>query len=155
MNKYKYILIEHNFIRKELRIVDEYDNKYNCLQAVQEFAERFIKNKVGEKKINYYLNDEHNREYGYFIEKNLFNNNSLTVKYKYIKNKGWLWNDVAVDNIVSFYFIESNNNKNVEYHNSHEIKTVEQYFFELKKNDNFNDYNKCLQEIKNKINLIE
>lgn len=153
MNKYKYILIAHDYKKKQSKIVFQCHNKYNCMQMVQDLSEEYIRNLVGNNhKINYYVNGNHGRDYGYFIEKNLYNNNSLTVKHKYIKSNGYLWNDVVIDDVICYYFIEDVNNKKTEYENNYCHLSLNEYFCQLKnKFDIFPQFNDCLKEMKKKV----
>lgn len=97
-----YFLIEENHITFQTTILKSC-NKYDGLEIIQENAERFIKNRLGDIPIKYYLPTEHNRPFSYYIEKSRLN--GLTIKNKY-SNKGYFLNDTVHQKIISWYLAE-------------------------------------------------
>ena len=101
-----------------------------------------------DKPIKYYHNNSKRRSYGYFIEKSLENNDSLSVRNKYIGVKGFLWNNANIENIVTYFIIEFKKENSVT--NEHKrFKNIEQYFqFLLSTNENFENFKHCMKDIK-------
>jgi len=99
---YYYFLVSHNFIDKHSSII-QLCNKYDGLHLIESYCEEYIKHLVGNnQEIKYYSEGDTNRVYGYFIEKSSNDLNKMTVRHKYIKNKGYFVNDVVVENIISY-----------------------------------------------------
>jgi hypothetical protein len=165
-----YILVEHDHLKKESKIVNTYNCKYDALEIMVEMAEYYIKCKVGVTNIIYYKKGDKNRIYNYFIENDAQdNNNKLTVKRKYVKY-GFLWlfsNTVLIEDIISYYIITrksyTSDDDFLDFYKDEDGKFLYDtsnvdaftFFLSTKHNDIFNDYNVCMQDLINKIKKEE
>jgi hypothetical protein len=136
-----YFLIQENHVNHEVVIIKSC-NKYDGLEIIQELAERYIHDKLGNVQIKYYLPNDHNRPFTYYIEKSRLN--GLTIKNKF-SNKGYFVNDVVHQKIISWYLSE------IE-----QYESSMWYYFELSR---YNLYDKkwktkfinVLEELKKKV----
>lgn len=139
-----YFLIEHNYNEKYSKTTT-LCSKYDGLHLLEEKCEEFIKRLVGGNyKINYYNEGDTNRIYGYFIEKSKYDLNKLTVKHKYIKCRGFVYNEVVIENVISFKLSISEINIYVDWipYCNDEFKETE-------------TYDKVVNEIINTVKLID
>jgi len=109
-----YFLISHDYKFKQSIILQQC-SKYDGLHLIEEYCERLVREYEGDKDIKYYLSTDTNRQYGYFIEKDIENLNKLTVKHKYIKYYGFLSNTVAIENIISYQLAEVINESHINF----------------------------------------
>lgn len=98
----KYYLIEENHLNKKTTILKQC-SKYNGLHEIETIAENYVKLQNGNLSIHYYLPNEHNRPFSYYIEKSRLD--GITIKKKF-KNYGYIFNDVFHQNILSYYIAE-------------------------------------------------
>lgn len=96
-----YYLVEENHKTGEIVILQSC-YKYEGLELIDLFAEYYIRERLGDIPIKYYSVNDHNRPYSYYIEKSRIN--GLTIKKKFI-NKGYIFNDVIHENIISWYLV--------------------------------------------------
>lgn len=91
---------------KENILFDEFSYQlYEGLEIIRNLAEEYIINIIGNKPIKYYTDNDHGRDFGYFITKPLNNNNSLIVCNKYIQT-GYFYNKIIIDKIICFSLVK-------------------------------------------------
>lgn len=98
----KYYLVQEDHISGKISILKQC-NKYNGLHEIEQLAETIVKKENGNQYLKYYKPNEHNRPFGFYIEKSRIN--GVTVKKKY-SNPGYIFNDVFHQNIISFFLVE-------------------------------------------------
>jgi len=145
---YKYIIVQHDFVLKESKVINKCISKYDAFNLIECLAEEYIKKIMGDKEeIKYFQENDKKRNYGYFIEKSLYNNDCLTVKRKYISNKGWFYNTIKIDSIVSFSFLNVDNDI---YKNNSEYVPLRTFLNNLSEHPYITEYNNCLDELSTK-----
>lgn len=119
-----YYLVEENHKTNETIILQSC-YKYEGLELIDLFAEYYIKERLGDIPIKYYSINDHNRPYTYYIEKSRIN--GLTIKKKFI-NKGYIFNDVIHENVISWYLVHDKYNI-IQYDNNqiHDISRFNLY----------------------------
>jgi len=105
MERYFIISNDHINDKKNILHYNYSHSKYDALEIIQEYAEAFIKNIEGNEPIIYYNPNENNRKFGYFIMKDFNDINSLTAYRKY-KIKGYIYNSVKIDKIITFTLVK-------------------------------------------------
>ena len=98
----KYYLVKEDHTTNQIIILKQC-TKYNGLQEIEELAESIVKKENGNHYLKYYNVNDHNRPYGFYIEKSRLN--GVTVKKKFINN-GYIFNDVFHQKIISFFLVE-------------------------------------------------
>lgn len=111
----KYGISFHSYKEKETKILKYFTDKYTCLEALQEYAYKFIYDKEGFKWLKVYSEGDHERPYGYFIERNAKKNlNSFKIRYKKWEN-GYIYKSVDFDDICVFSMIMCPSKKKIKY----------------------------------------
>ena len=142
MKRYLICVNDHLGHKKDILYSNIRYNKYEGLEEIQHLAESFIKKICGDIEITYYNEGQKGRKYGYFIMKPLCNNNCLSIYRKYI-DRGYVYNSVVVQKIMSFYLLECLFPKmNIE----------ENYYIELPDKQKFN---KVIKQLKIKFGIFD
>jgi hypothetical protein len=97
----------HNYENKETKIIEWFTDKYNALEALQEYAFKFIYDKQGFRHISIFEEGGHGRPFGYFVERSPSKNlNSLKIKYKKYE-RGYVYGTTEFENICLFSLVKT------------------------------------------------